>query len=131
MSDCLPDSTAPFDFDDADALYATPHGAVRHLPGDADDLVADDEAFALDFASLPLTLSRGAFARLRAVACDLAAKAARCPEGCRWQLRAPEATGRSVVVLGTADLLRLADLLDGAAAMYELRSMLEALDVAR
>lgn len=96
--------------------------AADRAAGEAAAPAAD--RLVLDFEPLPLALAPAAFATLRAAVQRVAAKVARCGKACRWQVRAPDATGQAVLVLPSDTVLRLHALLDGAAAMLELDDLL-------
>ncbi len=104
------------------ANAAAPRRDPSAPPVEAAHAAAD--RLVLDFEPLPLTLAPAAFATLRAAVQRVAAKVARCGKACRWQVRAPEATGQAVLVLSSDTVLRLHALLDGAAAMLELHDLL-------
>lgn len=120
------DATAPmtspsFASSDAATLFSTDAGTATER---------DDGMIDLSVGEMRFTVSPGELRSMRDAAARLAADVRRCGADCRWQLRTP-ALERSVIVLESEEVLRLYDLLDGAAAMLDLNDLLDEVGVAR
>ncbi len=104
---------------DTDALFATDHGAVTQTSTDRLRVAIGERSW---------TLVPDALTDLHDALQPLAAQVYRCDCDCRWQLRLE---GEGTIVLSTDEVLRLHSLLDGAAAMLELYSLLDDASIAR
>lgn len=109
-------SSAAFD---TSSLYSTEHGAVEWTT---------EERFQVTLGGQGWALTAEEIQSLYEAVQPLAAQVYRCNCDCRWQLRLE---GRSTIVLDTDEVLRLHSLLDGAAAMLELYSVLDDARIAR
>ena len=110
MSPASPD-TAP--------LFATDHGTVARASADRLRVTLGERTW---------TLSPDAVSTLHDALQPLAAQVYRCNCDCRWQVRLETA---DTIVLTTDEVLRLHSLLDGAAAMLELDTLLDEHSISR
>ncbi|MFB6247317.1 MAG: citrate synthase [Salinibacter sp.] len=104
---------------DSSALFSTEHGTVHR---------ASDDRLRVTLGDRDWTFDREELHTLHDALQPLAAQVYRCNCDCRWQLRME---GRSTIVLGTDEVLRLHSLLDGTAAMIELYELLGETSIAR
>jgi hypothetical protein len=106
----MPPSPASFD---TSVLFSTEHGQVDRVSATRLELAFGDRQW---------QLTTEEFEALHEALEPLAAQVYRCDCDCRWQVRVE---GQGAAVLHTDEVLRLHSLLDGAATMLELLSMLD------
>ncbi|MFB6231838.1 MAG: citrate synthase [Salinibacter sp.] len=108
----------PASFETSD-LFTTDHGSAEWTSQGRVRLVLGNNHWVLEPSDVPA---------LRETTCSLASEVYHCERDCRWQLRVE---GHPTVVLDSDQVLRLDALLDGAVAMLELNSILDAAAIDR
>lgn len=106
---------------DTSCVFQTEHGHVHRHP--------DHDRLRIEWSSRTLDVQRSRLSLLKEAARTLADSVERCPNGCRWQFRAPALQRPFVLVLSSGEVLQLAELLDGAATMLELEAMLSEAEI--
>jgi hypothetical protein len=101
------------------ALFATDHGSVERTA---------HGQVRISLGGMQWRLAPSDVPDLRETTLSLASEVYHCQRDCRWQLRVED---HPTVVLDSDEVLRLDALLDGAVAMLELSSILEAASISR